>query len=332
MSHPRPTSPKPIVPPPTYDYATRTIVPNPLITREDKIRRCPFVVKGQRVIRLLEANDASAVQLVLALVHDCFIFLNQIHLGHIPEDAFSLRRRLLSLYIVDKDITEYEEALRSEGLQYRYRVIIDLLALRERTLFSDDLRADARLAMDQRHELSTIIGRALMEPVQGLKDQQATSFNSLLRRVRDSIESDPTPPDDALKLCNDVRAFYKLAACIPCTRQVTELSPAREAELVLDILVALTVMYDCRPYGAKSSSLYVSLGNDPPDGLYSTSRRLTRQMLLARDVVCHLLPGPCTLQPEGGYAQYVKPLLQQKDDWLFTGEQSSSLWNTCGNI
>jgi hypothetical protein len=120
MSHPRPTSPKPVVPPPTYEYATRTIVPNPLVAVENKFRRPPFVVNGQRVIRLLDTNDASAVQLVLALVHDCFIFTNQLHLGQVPEDAFSLRRRLLSLYIVEKDIMEYEGALRSEGLQAKF--------------------------------------------------------------------------------------------------------------------------------------------------------------------------------------------------------------------
>lgn len=320
MSHPRPTSPKPVVPPPTYEYATRTIVPNPLVAVENKFRCPPFVVKGQRVIRLLDANDASAVKLVLALVHDCFIFTTQLHLGQVPEDAFSLRRRLLSLYIVGKDILEYEGALRSEGLRYRYRAIVDLLALRERTLFADDLRHDELLGIDQRHELSSIIGRALMEPARALNDEQASSFSGLLRRIRDSIESEPIAPDDALQLCNDVRAFFKLAACIPSLRTVAQLTPARELELVLDIFVALTVAYDCRPHGAKSSTLYVSLGNDPPDGQYSTSRRLTRQFLLARDVVCHLLPGPCTLQPEGGYEQYVKPLLQLKDQWFLPGK------------
>lgn len=327
MSHPRPTSPIPVVAPPTYECATRIIAVNPLSDIEDNLRRQPFAVKGQRAIRLLDVNDASAAMLVLALVHDCFIFTNQLHLGQIPEDAFSLRRRLLSLYIVENDIMEFEEALRGEGLQYRYRVITDLLALRQRTLFADDLRPDENRGMDQRHELSSIIGRALMEPARSLKDEQASSFSHLLRRVRDSIESEPTGPEAALKLCNDARAFFKLAPCIPSTQQVTEITPTRKLELILDIFVALSVMYDCRPHGADSSTLYVSLGNDPPDGLYLTSCRLTRQFLLARDVVCHLLPGPCTLQQKGGYEQYVKPLLRLKDEWYPSGRKASHSWN-----
>ncbi|KAF9007349.1 hypothetical protein BDZ89DRAFT_559667 [Hymenopellis radicata] len=87
----------------------------------------------ERATVLEQRNDGSAVQIILALLHEYFVAIDRLHRGRVPDDVFAIRFRLLKEDIMTLG---YEAALQERGLQYRYPAIISLPVLREKTLLA----------------------------------------------------------------------------------------------------------------------------------------------------------------------------------------------------
>ncbi|KAF8905419.1 hypothetical protein CPB85DRAFT_921559 [Mucidula mucida] len=116
--------------------------------------------RGKGATILTGHDDACAAQIIMALIHDCFIVINQAQRGAPLDSAFSLRSRLLSLYIVEEDVSALKMAV---GMDATKR----LFELRDRTLFCGK-NERGRMAVDrgceESRELQEIIRSVLVEP------------------------------------------------------------------------------------------------------------------------------------------------------------------------
>ncbi|KAF9022800.1 hypothetical protein BDZ89DRAFT_1163064 [Hymenopellis radicata] len=254
-------------------------------------------------IVLTKRDDSWAAQIIMALIHDCFIVINQAQRGAPVESAFSLRFRLLSLYIVEEDV----RAFKTVGAERTYQAIEELLALRRRTLFcgkTERARMGREKAADESRELRGIIESALQEPLVGMDGE-------LLESIRRSLELPPTRQDRVVKICNAIRGFFDLAPWRPQLALPSNSSSADDELFLLhDIFHSLEFLCAEEFPGYDYEDLLISLPicNAVPEHIQS--------LILVRDLLSGALSGPCTLRGEGAFSMYVSPLLQCRSTWL----------------
>ncbi|KAF9032815.1 hypothetical protein BDZ89DRAFT_1158393 [Hymenopellis radicata] len=286
-------------------------------------------VPGEHVIPLLERTDDSAAQMILALVHDCFIAINHLHRGVHPEDFFLQRFRLLSLYITPWEIAKYEADLGRMGLKSRYESLVSLNALRRRTLFSPRERQATlieHLARGERHDFQVALVDVLAEPFVGMDSERASTISTLLRDVRGSLDTAPVTQERADEICNAFRAFFQLPPWSPSsasTQPAKPLTPEREIAMIYDIFHALNAFY-LNPRHVPAERLrdfYISLRKETKDTVYYPNDTHARFFVMARDVLCGLLAGPFPMRKSGAYHAFVAPLLGSYRTWYLFQER-----------
>lgn len=323
------TSSDPLVPyrpPPSYD-----IVLCEKLQRNMELVFSPHPLRpaGERIIPLGEPSDENAAHIILALIHDCFIVTHHLSAGRPVQeaDAFSLRFRLLSLYIVGKDLErcQYQSVLEKEGLEQRYQAIEKLLTFRQSTLFAtdDERRRIVQDAGALRRDLVSIIDCALAEPFKGLTPAKSTSPPAVLDRFRAHLCHDNVASDmEVQQLCDEIRAFFEMPPWEPPQALVahpTPLTTQREGALLHDIVTALQCMVEGRGPIAWNR-FFVSPAKDNRSTSYLVEEAHARPLVLARDVLCGLLAGPSTLQGMGAltYIRAFFPLLENSHLSEFT--------------
>lgn len=280
-------------------------------------------VPGAYVIPLLERTDDSAAQMILALVHDCFIAVDPLRRGVRPEDFFLQRFRHLSLYITPWDIAKYAEDLGRLGLTSRYEALVSLNALRRQTLFSSPERQERlieHLARKERRDFQMALLDVLDEPFVGMDSERASTITTLLTDVEASLHTAPVAQDRADEICNAFRAFFQLppwSPSSPSTQPAQPLTPEREIAMIYDIFHGLNAFYINPRHvpAARLRDFYISLRKETKDTVYHLHDTHAKLFVMARDALCGLLAGPFPMRKSGAYHAFVAPLLKSHRKW-----------------
>ncbi|KAF8996582.1 hypothetical protein BDZ89DRAFT_1148960 [Hymenopellis radicata] len=144
----------------------------------------------------------------------------RLHWGLVADDTLSLRSRLLSLYIATEDIQGHQEALETQGITHRFFALNDLVALRDRVLFSDRHDTFARAEMYgplERDGLNRImiITNILRESPVGMIPHDALVYSVVLDAVQHHLGADIATFERVDQICNVIRMTFNLA---PWTR------------------------------------------------------------------------------------------------------------------
>ncbi|KAF9031661.1 hypothetical protein BDZ89DRAFT_1111731 [Hymenopellis radicata] len=189
------------------------------------------------------------------------------------------------MYILKEDIRNYEAALASQRLQFRYKAIEYLLSMRETTLFCPP------------EMLSRSGIRIQSYPVE----------------VKMHLGGNHPPEEEVVeKTCSDIRVFFLLPPWTPRTSTLGNLMPQRELAMLHDVFSTFHVMYSEQRPVPRISIHCLSLQDDNCDTTYDSTDSYIYPLVLARDIMCGLLPGPCNLGISGMLKRYLKPLL---DGW-----------------
>ncbi|KAF9016704.1 hypothetical protein BDZ89DRAFT_1141263 [Hymenopellis radicata] len=288
----------------------------------------PPVLETERVLPIIELNDRSAKKLILALVHDCFIVINQLHWGLVANDTLSLRSRLLSLYIATEDIQGYREALQTQGLTHRFFALNDLVALRDRVLFSDRHDAFARAEMYgtlERDGLNRIITNILRESPVGMIPHDALVYSVVLDAIQHHLGADIATFERVDQICNAIRMTFNLAPWTPLPtagmpHTPSLLTPKREMAMACDVFCAFSDLVAGRK--RESRELW-SIRDDDRGTVYHYADQHARHLVLARDVLCGLVSGPTRLGADGAFTMYIKPLMQCRLGWHLNEDVSA---------
>ncbi|KAF8916412.1 hypothetical protein CPB85DRAFT_1432097 [Mucidula mucida] len=134
----------------TTPPSTRHPRPNP-----DRSNAEPASLPRETFLPISDINDFSAIQIILALIHDCLLAVDNLFHGHRPPNVFEHRYRLLSLYIVADDVSAFRRPLQLQGFHLRYLAIEKLLELRQKTLFATREELNLLLNSSRRSEIHT---------------------------------------------------------------------------------------------------------------------------------------------------------------------------------
>ncbi len=260
---------------------------------------------------ITEASDVTCIPIILALLHDCYLFVDDLRRGVTPGSVFSQRYRYLSLHIVGRDTKPFEGVLDKQGLTVRYTALRELVVIRQRTLFATPLelkRMERTKGNEERFNLRWIISVLFAEKVVGAGDstEMTRALPDLLRYIYQQLET----PSYGANVTNRVRAFLKvplrddLRVAARQSGANSYLPIDHERALIYDLVIALLGMIW---KGFETRDGFISL--EAVDRHRSYSDSFSQRLVLARDVLCGLLPGPSPLTAESAFEAYVKPLI-----------------------
>ncbi|KAF8902977.1 hypothetical protein CPB85DRAFT_1255869 [Mucidula mucida] len=235
----------------------------------------------------------------MALIHDCFIVINQAQRGAPLDSAFSVRSRLLSLYIVEEDVSTMKMAV---GMDATKR----LFELRDRTLFCGK-NERGRMSLDRGCEES----RELQEIIQGVLAEPPLIAGvdcELLDSIQRSLNSVPPAKQvHVLRNCNAIRKFFDLGPWRP--HPVVAPPSTDDDELFL--------LHD----------IFHSLGYDDEDSLISLSISSSadehiKSLILARDLLTGALPDLVRFVEKAPFRCQRPPLWAKLDQDLTSIEEA----------
>ncbi|KAF9019714.1 hypothetical protein BDZ89DRAFT_1139167 [Hymenopellis radicata] len=276
----------------------------------------PASLSRETFLPISDINDSSAIQIILALIHDCLLAIDKLFNGHRPPDVFEHRYRLLSLYVVDHDISIFQKPLSVQGLIFRHSMLEELISLRQKTLFIIGEELDTARRTRGRIEsaiLLCIVGKLREEPLVDASPSDQLSFWKLIGYVECYLGTPLSCSDDLNEISKLIRSFLAVPPVSDvdecCER--TEVTPAREIAMLRDIFFGLWGVHT-KAFSGPCNIHYISLSNDSRRTRYSGSHRLRHihSLVLCRDVVCGLLPGPSTLTLKGAYT-FLRPVFSE---------------------
>ncbi|KAF9029352.1 hypothetical protein BDZ89DRAFT_1065507 [Hymenopellis radicata] len=280
----------------------------------------PTTLQPREAVQYItEASDVTCIPIILALLHDCYLFVDDLRRGVMPGSVFSQRYRYLSLHIVGRDTKPFEGVLDKQGLTVRYTALRELVVIRQRTLFATPLelkRMERTKGNEEIFNLRWIISVLFAEKVVGAGDnaEMARALPDLLRYIYLQLQT----PSYGANVANRVRAFLKVPLRddprVAMRQSVSNsyLPIDHERALIYDVVLALLGMVW---KGFETRNGFISLEAVHRQKSYSDS--FSQRLVLARDVLCGLLPGPSPLTAESAFEAYVKPLINHnsRTDW-----------------
>ncbi|KAF9010455.1 hypothetical protein BDZ89DRAFT_503969 [Hymenopellis radicata] len=225
-----------------------------------------------------DINDSSAIQIILALIHDCLLAIDKLSNGHRPPDVFEHRYRLLSLYVVDHDLYIFQKPLSVQGLIFRHSMLEELISLRQKTLFITGEELDTARRTRGRIEsaiLLCIVDKLRQEPLVDASPSDQLSFWKLIGHVECYLGTRLSCSDDLNEISKLIRSFLAVRPFSDvdecCER--TEVTPAREIAMLRDIFFGLWGVHT-KAFSGPCNIHYISLSNDSRRTRYSGSHRL----------------------------------------------------------
>ncbi|KAF8916415.1 hypothetical protein CPB85DRAFT_1559520 [Mucidula mucida] len=290
----------------------------------NRFNAVPAAIPRDTFIPLHDINDSSAIQIILALIHDCLLAIDKLLLGRRPPKVFASRYRLLSLYVVGDDVRAFRRPLELQGFTLRYSAIQRLVIVRERTLFASreesDHDARRRKGRYEADLMQHIINNDLHEPLGNASESRQTSFQELMRDIYDVLGS-RSLSDRTEDISKRIRSFLRIRPFQDVAEFDTSpaLTPAREIAMLHDIFFGFWAVHT-KAFSGPSDIQFISLAADSRRTHYSKSSRLRhiRDLVLCRDILCGVLPGPSPLTKQGAYNRYFRPVIsEQRREYRF---------------
>ncbi len=275
--------------------------------------------------------DTDAARIILALVHDCFVFIDQLYRGITPESLFAQRYFLLSLNVSTEDVCMFAKPLEYMGLRRRHFNMEDLIKLRQMVLFAssaDTERMRCNRAATERRILQGIIRSLVATPPIGMKESDAMWYKDTLEDIALRLipKRMQTPPEDYHSVSFAIRSLLRIGPYAPHNPTFflsSEPLSTREVALLFDVSMSIRrQLMDSRQH--KHQRL-TSLSRDHRLSDYGHAPRCFRYLVLARDAICGLLPGPDGLGLQGMFSMYFCTVLKMYKEWEQC-EYLSSSW------
>ncbi|KAF9001807.1 hypothetical protein BDZ89DRAFT_1081581 [Hymenopellis radicata] len=289
-------------------------------SQKPTLRTTPSRLESFSALRDVPA-DTDAAQIILALIHDCFVFINQLYRGNTPESLFAQRYFLLSLNVSTEDVCMFAKPLEYMGLRRRYFNMEDLIKLRQKVLFASS--ADTEQMRSNRAEsecgiLQGIIRSLVATPPIGMKESDAKWYKDILEDI--ALRLDPkrtqAQPGDYRSVSSAIRSLLQIGPYAPHDPTLfisSEPLSTREVALLFDMSVA--IRGQLMGSSNHKNMRLASLAGDHRLSDYDNAPRCFRYLVLARDAICGLLPGPDGLGLQGMFSMYFRTVLKMYKEW-----------------
>lgn len=232
------------------------------------------------------------VDIVASLIHDCLLAAEYIHVHNEPASLFLLRGMLLSMAITSYDLASVQD---EDGVS----ILCDLANFR-----STLLDANSELNHDQvRRDFHILIRRMIPRDRatrpwywQGsLVDP--TAFLAITRGIESQLSTNHLESASPVleQYRENIRDYFRGSPRqVPTIRLSSNegIGRVREDHIFLDILRGTQMLFSGARHGMMLSQM-VSLQQDNIATIYSRSSPL--DLIVIRDVICGIMPGPSIL-------------------------------------